>query len=99
MAKTSAYQLQKSDIRVNSICPGLIRTGMTEFTFEYAHQRGTAGKLGQLSAQARFGVPEGAYFFSNCSLISDPGPHLEIAKAALFLASGKCPCFPKSNFS
>ncbi|KAL9708909.1 hypothetical protein Ac2012v2_008064 [Leucoagaricus gongylophorus] len=81
VAKTSAYQLQKSDIRVNSICPGLIRTGMTEFTFEYAHQRGTAGKLGQLSAQARFGVPE------------------EIAKAALFLASGKCPCFPKSNFS
>ncbi|KXN85348.1 3-oxoacyl-[acyl-carrier-protein] reductase FabG [Leucoagaricus sp. SymC.cos] len=58
MAKTSAYQLQNSDIRVNSICPGLIETGMTAFTFEYAHQRGTAGRLGQLNPLARFGVPE-----------------------------------------
>ena len=59
IAKTSAYQLQKTDIRVNSICPGLIETGMTEETFEYARQRGTVGKLGQLNPLARFGVPEG----------------------------------------
>ncbi|KAF9451959.1 NAD(P)-binding protein [Macrolepiota fuliginosa MF-IS2] len=58
MAKTSAYQLQKTDIRVNSICPGLIETGMTTFTFEYARQRGTAAKIGQLNALGRFGVAE-----------------------------------------
>lgn len=59
MAKTSAYQLQKTDVRVNSICPGLIETGMTGETFEYARQRGTAGKIGQLNPLGRFGVAEG----------------------------------------
>ncbi|KAF9465028.1 hypothetical protein BDZ94DRAFT_1160795 [Collybia nuda] len=58
MAKTSAYQLQKQDIRVNSICPGLIETGMTGDTFEYARQRGTAGRIGQLNPLGRFGVAE-----------------------------------------
>jgi len=58
IAKTSAYQLQKTDIRVNSICPGLIETGMTGETFEYARQRGSVAKLGQLNPLARFGVPE-----------------------------------------
>jgi NAD(P)-dependent dehydrogenase (short-subunit alcohol dehydrogenase family) len=59
MAKTSAYQLQKTDIRVNTICPGLIETGMTDLTFEYARQRGTVGKIGQLNPLGRFGVAEG----------------------------------------
>jgi NAD(P)-dependent dehydrogenase (short-subunit alcohol dehydrogenase family) len=59
MAKTAAYQLQKSDIRVNSICPGLIETGMTVMTFEYARQRGSAAKIGQLNPLGRFGVPQG----------------------------------------
>lgn len=63
MAKTSAYQLQKSDIRVNSICPGLIETGMTIGTFDYARQRGTAGRLGQLNPLGRFGVAEGKAYF------------------------------------
>ncbi|KNZ72856.1 3-oxoacyl-[acyl-carrier-protein] reductase [Termitomyces sp. J132] len=56
IAKTSAYQLQRCDIRVNTICPGLIETGMTGDTFEYARQRG--GKIGQLNPLGRFGVPE-----------------------------------------
>lgn len=59
MAKTSAYQLQKTDIRVNTVCPGLIETGMTDVTFEYARRRGTMGKIGQLNPLGRFGVPEG----------------------------------------
>lgn len=59
MAKTSAYQLQRTDIRVNTICPGLIETGMTDGTFEYARQRGTVGKIGQLNPLGRFGVAEG----------------------------------------
>jgi len=58
IAKTSAYQLQKTDIRINSICPGLIETGMTGDTFDYARQRGTAGKIGQLNPLGRFGVAE-----------------------------------------
>ena len=63
MAKTSAYQLQKTDIRVNTICPGLIETGMTDATFEYARQRGTFGKIGQLNPLGRFGVAEGMILF------------------------------------
>jgi NAD(P)-dependent dehydrogenase (short-subunit alcohol dehydrogenase family) len=58
MAKTSAYQLQKTDIRVNSICPGLIETGMTGPTFEYARQRGSVGKIGQLNPMGRFAIAE-----------------------------------------
>ena len=59
MAKTSANQLQKTDIRVNSICPGLIETGMTGLTFEFARQRGTTSKIGQLNPTGRYGVAEG----------------------------------------
>jgi NAD(P)-dependent dehydrogenase (short-subunit alcohol dehydrogenase family) len=59
MAQTSAFQLQKSEIRVNSICPGLIETGMTADTFISARQRGRLGKVGQLNALGRFGVAEG----------------------------------------
>jgi len=58
MAKTSAYQLQRTDIRVNAVCPGLIETGMTDATFKYARQRGTVGKIGQLNPLGRFGVAE-----------------------------------------
>lgn len=67
MAKTSAYQLQKKDIRINSICPGLIETGMTSDTFEYARQRGTGAKIGQLNPLGRFGVPEGKIIQLNFS--------------------------------
>lgn len=59
MAMTAAYQLQKTDVRVNAVCPGLIHTGMTGHTFEYAEQRGTTGKVGQLNPLGRYGVPEG----------------------------------------
>ncbi|KAJ7251545.1 hypothetical protein B0H12DRAFT_1234175 [Mycena haematopus] len=58
IAKTSAYQLQKTNIRVNSICPGLIETGMTVGTFDYARQRGADAKIGQLNPLGRFGVAE-----------------------------------------
>jgi NAD(P)-dependent dehydrogenase (short-subunit alcohol dehydrogenase family) len=59
MAQTSAFQLRASEIRVNSICPGLIETGMTADTFTSARQRGRLGKVGQLNALGRFGVAEG----------------------------------------
>lgn len=59
MAQTAAYQLQKTNIRVNSICPGLIETGMTDLTFTTARLRGTQHKIGQLNPLGRHGVPEG----------------------------------------
>lgn len=58
MAQTSAYQLRNTDIRVNSICPGLIETGMTAGTFEYAASRGTSNKIGQLNPMGRYGVAQ-----------------------------------------
>ena len=59
MAQTAAYQLARTNIRVNSICPGLIETGMTIATFDYARSRGTAGKLGQLNPMGRYAVANG----------------------------------------
>lgn len=61
MAQTSAYQLQRTHIRINSICPGLIETGMTAASFDLARQRGTTGKIGQLNPLGRFGIPEGIF--------------------------------------
>jgi len=58
MAQTGAYQLHKTNIRVNSICPGLIETGMTDLTFTTARLRGTQHKIGQLNPLGRHGVPE-----------------------------------------
>jgi len=58
LAKTSAYQLARTNIRVNSICPGLIETGMTTDTFEYARARGNQGKVGQLNPLGRWAVAE-----------------------------------------
>jgi NAD(P)-dependent dehydrogenase (short-subunit alcohol dehydrogenase family) len=58
MAKTGANQLARTGIRVNSICPGLIETGMTTDTFEYAKVRGNLGKVGQLNPLGRWAVAE-----------------------------------------
>ncbi|KAI0745542.1 NAD-P-binding protein [Earliella scabrosa] len=58
IAQTACYQLQKTDIRVNTICPGLIETGMTSAVFDYARSRGNEAKIGQLNPLARYGLPE-----------------------------------------
>jgi len=58
MAQTGAWQLQRTDIRVNALCPGLIETGITSSTFDSARARGNAAKLGQLNPTGRYGVPE-----------------------------------------
>lgn len=59
IAQTAAWQLQRTDIRVNALCPGLIETGMTAPVFDRARQRGTADKVGQLNPMGRYGVAEG----------------------------------------
>ena len=48
MVQTCAWGLYKQGIRVNSICPGLIRTGMTELLFVAAEARGKAHMIGQV---------------------------------------------------
>ncbi|KAH9942252.1 NAD-P-binding protein [Epithele typhae] len=54
---TACNQLARLDIRVNSICPGLIETGMTATVFDAARARGTERKIGQLNPLGRYGVP------------------------------------------
>jgi len=58
LAQTSVSQLPGTNIRVNSICPGLIETGMTAPMFEAARARGNVGKVGQLNPLRRNGLPE-----------------------------------------
>ncbi|TNY20522.1 NAD-binding protein [Rhodotorula diobovata] len=58
LANTSANFLAGTGIRVNAICPGLIETGMTTYTFDRARERGTLGKVGQLNPLRRFGIAE-----------------------------------------
>ncbi|KAH9895235.1 NAD-P-binding protein [Cubamyces lactineus] len=58
IAQTAAYQLSHTDIRVNTICPGLIETGMTNVMFEHARSRGNEAKIGQLNPLGRYGLPQ-----------------------------------------
>jgi NAD(P)-dependent dehydrogenase (short-subunit alcohol dehydrogenase family) len=58
LVQTSAQQLAGSNVRVNAICPGLIETGMTQVTFDYAREKGVEGKIGRLNPLRRGGVPE-----------------------------------------
>jgi NAD(P)-dependent dehydrogenase (short-subunit alcohol dehydrogenase family) len=58
LVQTSAQQLSGSNVRVNAICPGLIETGMTHTTFDYARAKGVEDKIGRLNPLRRGGVPE-----------------------------------------
>jgi NAD(P)-dependent dehydrogenase (short-subunit alcohol dehydrogenase family) len=58
LATTAANYLAGTNVRVNAICPGIIETGMTKPIFDYAKQRGTEGRIGQLNPLKRHGVPE-----------------------------------------
>ncbi|MFC7535751.1 SDR family NAD(P)-dependent oxidoreductase [Sphingomonas sp. GCM10030256] len=57
LVKTAAQQLAGSNVRVNAICPGLIETGMTEFVYNKAREKGVADKLGHLNPLRRGGLP------------------------------------------
>lgn len=56
--QTSACELGAFNIRVNAICPGLIRTGMTEMIFDYAQKKGKEEMLGSRCELRRYGRPE-----------------------------------------
>lgn len=58
LVQTSAQQLSGSNVRVNAICPGLIETGMTHTTFDYARAKGVEDRIGRLNPLRRGGVPE-----------------------------------------
>jgi NAD(P)-dependent dehydrogenase (short-subunit alcohol dehydrogenase family) len=58
LTTTAANYLAGTNVRVNAICPGIIETGMTKPIFDYARQRGSADRIGQLNPLKRYGVPE-----------------------------------------
>lgn len=57
LVQTTAYSLSGTGVRINAVCPGLIETGMTKRVFDYAKERGTEGKIGQLNPLKRPGQP------------------------------------------
>jgi len=58
MMQTTAYQLSRTGIRCNAICPGLIETGMTAQIYDAARARGSGKKIGQLNPLQRGGLPD-----------------------------------------
>jgi NAD(P)-dependent dehydrogenase (short-subunit alcohol dehydrogenase family) len=58
LVQTGANFLMGTGVRINAICPGLIETGMTKPIFDYARQRGTEDRIGQLNPLKRYGHPE-----------------------------------------
>jgi len=58
IAQTAAWQLQRTDVRVNALSPGLIETAMTAPIFDQALRRGNADKIGQINPMGRYGLPE-----------------------------------------
>jgi NAD(P)-dependent dehydrogenase (short-subunit alcohol dehydrogenase family) len=58
LMQTGAYQLSRSNIRCNALCPGLIETGMTNPVFESARERGTSHRIGQINPLGRPAVAD-----------------------------------------
>lgn len=56
--QTSACDLGGFNIRVNAVCPGLIKTGMTKPVFDMAKEKGKFDKLGSRCELRRYGRPE-----------------------------------------
>lgn len=59
MTKSAAYEVAGKNVRINCICPGLIRTDMTKTIFELAAMAGVDENVGQLNPLQRHGLPEG----------------------------------------
>ncbi len=58
LTQTSACDLGSYNIRVNAVCPGLVKTGMTKKVFDYAEANDKTDKLGSRCELRRYGRPE-----------------------------------------
>jgi len=58
LTQTSACDLAEHGIRVNAVCPGLVRSNMTKSVFDYAEANGKSHKLGSRCELRRPGEPE-----------------------------------------
>ena len=56
--QTAACDLGAHNIRVNTVCPGLIKTGMTQPLFDYAEKLGKEDRLGNRCELRRYGRAE-----------------------------------------
>lgn len=63
MTKSAAYEAAGKNVRINCICPGLIRTDMTKTIFDIAALAGVDESVGQLNPLQRHGLPEGEPLF------------------------------------
>ncbi|GJJ06631.1 hypothetical protein Clacol_000825 [Clathrus columnatus] len=60
VAQTASYQLARTNIRINAICPGLIETDMTQIFWDQAHKQNlTVPALATLNPLMRQGASEG----------------------------------------
>lgn len=58
LTQTSACDLGQYNVRVNAVCPGLVKTGMTQPVFDYAEANDKSHKLGTRCELRRYGRPE-----------------------------------------
>lgn len=56
--QTAACDLGEYNVRVNAVCPGLIKTGMTKMAFERARELNKMDKIGYRCELRRYGSPE-----------------------------------------
>jgi len=75
MTQTIAYQLYGTGVRINTICPGLIETGMTTGIFNSAREKGKEDRIGQVNPAARYGEPEEIAGLA-CFLLSDAASYV-----------------------
>lgn len=57
LVKVAAQQLATSGVRCNAICPGITETGMTQFIYDKAREKGMESKLGYLNPLRRGAAP------------------------------------------